>query len=198
MASALDIYLVTLKGTLFAQETENVFAYELLSGGGSGAPLSAGLAAQFYISVVLPILQIVSVEMVFNEIYVENVDDPTDFFTDPISGAGVVTGSCEPPFVAWAFRLIRSTRLSRNGAKRIPGVPSVAIVDDAPDPSRLAALSDFADAYAGNVVFSSNTFAPIIYRKPSSVHPSGLGFLASGAEFVRLSTQNSRKIGRGR
>lgn len=70
----------------------------------------------------------------------------TDFLvqplSDPPSGQQVSDFSSSVP--AWSFQLVRQTRLTRNGGKRIPGVPDILAINNAPTATAVTLSQDVA------------------------------------------------------
>lgn len=119
-------------------------------------------------------------------------------YETPIAGA--VAGEYLSSAVAWSFQLVRATRTTRHGSKRIAGVPETYVSNNV--------------AVAGTVTTQLNSFAaqlaqplfveyggldgmeltPVILKSPvlTTAAPTVINRVASGA-YRGVGTQNSRK-----
>lgn len=119
-------------------------------------------------------------------------------FTTPIEGA--VSGQTMPPFCAWGFKYQRTTKATRNGAKRIMPVSEDDVLNGVPIETAVIRCNQLAEALADTIAITWEgvfglTIEPIIVRKDT-----GFGDIRnpiSGVTFERLTTQNTRKLGRG-
>ena len=108
---------------------------------------------------------------------------------------GLVTGTAQPPYIAWEFIYRRATALTRNGFKRFAGVTEED-VDQAGNVqagilANLVALAD--DLEQPLTGPGSQPFSPVIYGRPIPSNPTPrIGFV-SQVQFLRVTTQNSRK-----
>jgi len=122
-------------------------------------------------------------------------------FETPFQGG--TGGQPMPQFNAWAFKLNRTSRLTRNGAKRFPGVPEDLWNDNAPAIAAVAPLAALA-AYLGNVISllsfdggdNDILLGPEIKGKPI-LGDDPVFNDCNSAQFRTVSTQNTRKQGRG-
>jgi hypothetical protein len=113
--------------------------------------------------------------------------------------AGTLSGEVEPPQNALSFKLIRTTKLTRHGSKRIGGYGDALIADGhgttLPGDVR---ITDIETALASplNIVLGVDVVValePVICRfLPGSETPSGINPI-KGALFRGLGSQNSRK-----
>jgi len=130
-----------------------------------------------------------------------NLTTPGDFENRPlINSVGTQPGEGMPPYVSWAFTLYRASRLSRNGYKRIVGVPEALVSNGIAIPAAAAYLTAFAGVLASPITdpASGAVFKPVIYRKfaTSTGGQPGTFDIAAGV-YGGVSTQNTRKFGRG-
>jgi hypothetical protein len=120
-----------------------------------------------------------------------------------------------PPFVAIPFTLLGENPAVKNGAKRIVGVPegptSDGILDGAGYIGDCEALGDgMAAAITAGAVIPTDTWAPTIvkrvrsgtagdyeYRLPENIGETVLSRIAGTLLDLVLSSQVSRKFGRG-
>jgi hypothetical protein len=122
--------------------------------------------------------------------------DDTDFFEKPEGLAGVRGGEAMPPFVSWGFRLNRTSREFRPGAKRITGVAEQDVVNGVPtltiEPDLDLAAAKLGDAIS-RITGGNDLWEPALVRELVGLPPSEFT-LVTGAEFIRVTTQNSRKF----
>lgn len=114
--------------------------------------------------------------------------------------AGLRTGEVMSSFQSWGFRYNRATRLSRNGWKRLAGVSEGDSQNGVAIPGIISALGLAAAAMAQNIsgTLYNVSFEPVIYRaiETGTGQPPG-AFPINGVNYIRITTQNTRKIGRG-
>lgn len=148
---------------------------------------------------------ITSTEITFDGIDITNLSEPTEIFvgdfTSPFSGG--VTGDVLPPFASWAFIKRRATATTRNGQLRLPGVPESLQVNGLATAPAVEDLEAFADIFQLGFSAAATlpqpftaTFVLRIVRKDAT-GALVLSNSISGVEYTRISTQNTRKFGRG-
>lgn len=141
-------------------------------------------------------------QVIHNNLQIKNLSNGVDFYEDDPN----LTGSIEAPdteilpsYFALGFKMIRDSLVTRNGSKRIVGVPegNVSGNEYVGDP---VAISDFENALVANLEVGLVTVAfPIIVKRPIPT-PAGSDYVYSsvnGAQFQGVTTQNTRKQGRG-
>lgn len=107
-------------------------------------------------------------DVIGESVIVEDVTLGLEFGTAPWSWTGLDAGESCPPYVAYGIRLNRGNKTTRNGYKRIAGVPESA--QDAGDLNQvtITALETLAnDLFVGDVEITlpddrTFTFVPII------------------------------------
>lgn len=170
----------------------NVFYYEQINGSNGAQEL-----ADTYFANITPLtIEVQSTGAVHTAIEVRNVDNPEDFYTlVPSSGnVGLLTGDGMPRYNAWGFRKNRANSLYRNGAFRVPGVTESTQANGAPTSGALEDLGTLADAMGSDLIGTSGDKWAL--RIPSGSFVGGarpLPTLISSVQFVRMTTQNSRK-----
>jgi len=184
--------------TADANPALNVYAFRQNSGSGTAIDL-----ANAFRGAILPlIVGVQSVAVGHVDFTVTNLDNPSDFVVSPVSsedGTGTQTGDCLPRYNAFAFFYARATRDSRNGWKRIMGVPeSVQVNGEVTNSGELAALATLAAGMAAGLVDGGgNSWSPRIYRreviKDDVVIVARADFGISGVSYHGLTTQNTRK-----
>lgn len=130
-----------------------------------------------------------------------NMSNNTDLYTNTTVVEGDVTASAAmltPSFVSLGFLLRRESLATRNGYKRIAGLPDDAIDGNAwtGTNSDIVAIEN---ALAADLSEGLTTLVePVIVKRPI-VAPVGSYVYSSigAAEFRGIGTQNSRKAGRG-
>jgi len=182
------------------QDCLNVYYYLQVSGISGNA---ADLISAWNINV-LPVLQTIqSVFISHLAIGAKNLDDPTDFSLLP--HVPVVTGNqvgeAMPPFAAWAFRLTRQQTNIHHGAKRIAGLSEASQDAGVALPGFRPNLDNFAAVLGTNYVgVAGGVYEPRIMRKTKVLIPPSIvytDFPMGAGQYIRLTTQNTRKFGRG-
>ena len=195
-----DRYRLDDLQTYLSQGCLNIYFYKWISGSGGGA---ADLIAAWEDAMLDPITDIQVASLTHVAIQSINVDDVTDYGLDvPVTNnVGNNSGQGMPPFVCWAFRYNRATRAVRNGQKRIPGVPESGVEDGVASSGSLDALAGVATAMAGTLVSDALChYEPRIMRRvfdPGTGITTYTDFPISGVIYTRVSSQNTRKFGRG-
>jgi hypothetical protein len=191
MGIAGNIYQVKVHQRLLSQDLMNVFYYEQVTAAGDATELAETVDNEI-VDLMLPI-QVDDLEHFGVEVI--NLDDLTDFFTLNVNKFGS-TGATEslPSFVAYAFRLNRTTRETRNGAKRIAGVPEGAVNGNTVVAPFVAPAVTLANAMGAELTaaVTLNRYKPVIHRRGSATLPDATNDVAS-CTFLGVSTQNSRK-----
>lgn len=190
-----DRYSLYHKYTLLGQECMNHFVYEQIDGpGGAG-----DLAIAYGLDIFPEFKDVQSVSAVTTEFQVINHDDDSDFSTlsCTVGCAGTVAGDPLPPFVSWAFRKNRGTRASRNGQLRIAGVTEAHTLDGAATAAALTLLNNLATALSANISNGEQGTWTLRIPRFGALGALVAVFPISSVGYVRLSTQNTRKPGRG-
>lgn len=141
-----------------------------------------------------------------------DVTNGLDFYILNTPGdTGAVGGQVMPPFVAWSFLQRRTSRVTRNGHKRVPGVPEASVADGVTVFSgtqlgffkNLFSLSQ--NVPSETVMGASGNIQPVIIGRTLNLFGipptyeldlTKVNFVA-GLEYRAVSSQNSRKFGRG-
>jgi len=197
-----DLYQLIDRQEFASQTVLNVYYYRLVSSGGS-APFANDLALAFFETLIPAIIDVQVEGLHHNALEVSCPDDPSDFITLTIvapDGVGTAGTDGLPPFVAGAIRLNRASRELRNGQKRLAGPPESAQTNGTVTGTYTTSMNVIAALMAGSLTETghSSVFVPRIVRKqrtPPYAITADIGI--SSAEFTKLSSQNTRKIGRG-
>jgi hypothetical protein len=183
----------------------NVYHFEVTSVTGTPVINNDGAAwvAWFYGDFILPILQVQNTALSHQRIEVNNLMDyTTEFgvFNPTTASLGQVTGNYSSAAIAWSFELVRLFRTTRNGSKRIAGVPE-ALVDNnvaaGTAPTNLQAVANMLES-AQFVMNTGGTVGlsmrPVIIRKPPTVGvPPTVVNPVANVLYRGVGSQNSRK-----
>jgi len=214
-----DLYLVTLFGQIFGQQTVNTFTYTQLTEETS-PDVSAEVLANAFYGAFLGASGVLngtafSTAQSYNAIRVLNLfDDVSDFFEMAISPVetGATAGATMPPYVTYAFRTPWLGLGVRRGQKRFSGVLETEVNNGVLQPAVLATLEDVQGALGQQLIGSSGTYNPVIVRRVKTLDPDTGKYVyslpsnptqlfqvgaPSWSAVQYSSTQNSRKYGRG-
>lgn len=182
------------QGTTF----RNVFWYRHQNGlDGLGQELADGFLA----AVNTLWRDFVTVDVNLQSIQVSNLGT---VFPDANATWGVVgsnAGPTEPQFVAAQCRLRRSTKETRDGFKRISGIPSAGVTDGSLTGVNFTQWQNLCDAFDSNISDGgAGLFEPIIVNRKSLVNlPTSYTYtnVVGVNARARVTSQNTRKVGRG-
>lgn len=211
-----DVYMVTLRQTLLGQRVSNVFFYEQFA---AFTPTTGTVAfdlAQTFANVVMPGINNVQPTDVVNvAVDVENLFVGSDVGTEAQTGGGAFGTNTVASFSAPAFKLAVPGKTTRAGAKRIAGIANNLVTDgvitDATWLATAATLEGLMEQnLAGMTPTTPNVFRPVVvkrikeiiagktkYRLPNVLGEKVIQVIGDVILTLILSTQNSRKIGRG-
>jgi len=172
---------------------------------------AAELHAQFKV-VVLPLIQnVIANQAHIMALSTQNIVPSADNVFETFGTTDFVgqrAGEEMPPFVTWAFRYDRVSSAVRNGQKRIGPISESdqsAGVAIGTITSNLNSLASQMGAVLGTIGITS-LYTPRIFRvgAPSRIIPEKIiaakiqaDFDVGDVGYVRISTQGSRKFGRG-
>jgi len=192
-----DTLELTLYQRLFDSiEVRNVLHYRVAA---IGTMEEEGLATAFNLDVLPAFLDLQDNDIKHYRQTVLNLNDDlgyADVTLIPEQG-GTVAGGADSPFVAYGFRKNRATRQTKSGQLRIAGVPEGASSGGILSPLFQTEVDTLATAL-GSAIFdgTGGRYLPLIVSK----NPDG-SFRArspiSDFQFVSITSQNSRKYGRG-
>jgi len=188
-----DIYKLVTTYQFLGEEMSNVWHYRQTDGPGGVFELFEGFNA----SVLPDVLDIQSVGVEWLTADIINYDNPGDFgsFSYPGTTLGTRAGEAQPPFVCWAFRLNRTSRVTRNGQKRIGGVSEADVQNGVASSGVLTPLDNAAIVMGTIIDGGFNAWEPVIVRltETAPIEPAVVNSISEGV-YVRVSTQNSRKF----
>jgi len=192
------VYKVVDNQSFLGMVARNVYWYRQTEGTETDA---AALANLFAVNIMPSIVAFQTTLVTHDHIYVENQALAGDFYDlYPTSGnVGEVAATTLPPFVALAFRLNRSVRGIHNGQKRYAGIPEEGVLNGILNPS-YTTLVDTLAALIGSDLANGDLsliYEPVIRHQTTPT--SGVyGYIrVASAVFTRVSSQNTRKYGRG-
>lgn len=201
-----DVFEIIDYQTRATETFTNVYYYFQQSAANPATASAVGVAFQ---TQVLPfILAIQSVSILHTRLEVQQLGSLNNFAEVILSNAdGEVTGENMPTFIAAPFRLFRDTKETRSGWKRIAGMVEENIAGDFFEATYLSALQTAANGLETSLTPSGFTLFPCIVggkydttQDPPVLKPptQWVYNLIQGIEAVnRVTTQNSRKRGRG-
>ena len=195
-----DLIQIDARVTHLGRETHNVFHYRVASR--DEGITYADVANHFEDWWGNHPATIMSANAVLDLVEITNLTNGLDIYQQSFSTAGLLGGADMPTFTAWGFRLIRTTRLTRHGSKRFVGVIEETTLGNSPAASIEDELSAVAVGLEAGIMVSGTTtditLTPIIIGRTLNeenqyVLDTTKVNLVSGAEFTRITTQNSRK-----
>lgn len=202
MAALLgDLLQFTVFQTLAGQQCLNVYYYRVTSLTGFTNDGYEPLLGEFITQVILPTQDFQSVHVQYDSVEVRNLSNGVDFFNvsyAPGFATGDITGDVLPSYVTYTFRLVRETLATRNGYKRIAGVPESAGSANGFTPGTTL-IQAYTDAVSADLVLGLVTIAePVIVKRPISVPAGDYVYSSIGsADFRGVGSQNTRKPGHG-
>lgn len=214
-----DIYQITAKQRYLGETAINVYFYEqrapFVPIGGNEADF---VLAEWQLQILPNILPCQSVKVVYEKISVKNLYDNTQQAIELVSHTGTnpdLSTDEMASFAALGFSLQTQSGAVRSGAKRLAGQIEGGITDGVLTGSGiLTAAADASDAMKDTIktglLFDFPTFFPVIvkrvkdgvppdvvYRLPENAAEGVFADVASVLFDVLVTTQNTRKIGRG-
>jgi len=195
-------YVITMRSHAVTndQSIQNVFCYEVID----GTPTAEFLGDYFKANVLPTIQAILSNGTIIDDFYVVNLEVPSDFATVTSGDDGDIGGDSMPTFVAFEFEYVRTDRTINNGRKAFALVPEDSVVGGVVTPTVRALCNTLADQLAADLVDVGigASYRPKIWRRPGvyaagAVAAPGSFFPVADVKFNRISSQNTRKTGRG-
>jgi hypothetical protein len=194
-----DVVRIKMCAEMFGQEICNVFYY-LVSVWTGNADFD-DVANSFLGNVRDPIQALQDEDLTYQELVIDNVTNGVDFLILPLTGSGTRTNvEALPSFNALTFGLVRTTKLTRNGSKRLGGFSEDQISGNDVTMSGAAqaqlknALSAFLQDQSPAVEYQLKPI--IVGRNPNGSLDLTRINLVSGITNPTVSTQNSRKATR--
>lgn len=203
MPTTGDVFRITMCAELFGQDVCNVFHYIVAAWTGNVS--LEDVIDDFVTTVVTPVKAMQSSSLVYTMISIADAMSPEVYFEKPYTSAGGATSTPSlPSYAAVGFKLVRTDRTTRNGFKRFAGVIEGDVTANALTNPNLSGWTAIETALAADLTVSGSgggaaTLAPAIVRM-SPLDPyqvSEVNLVSSAEVNANVTTQNSRKVGRG-
>lgn len=184
----------------------NVFYYQIAA---AEADATLESVAEAYATDMLLISkQMQTASLVHTVLSLRNLTNGVDIHDETLNVAGTNAGEYLPSFVALAFRLVRATGLTRHGAKRIGGIPEAFVSGNVLINNLSGILPMYEAALAEDITWPGSgtdgvTATPVLIgRYPADSPNAGQLDLTKvngiqSAQYIRVSSQTSRRLGRG-
>lgn len=190
--AAGDVFRCRFQYTFDGERMEN--RYHLLQA--TGVLGASEIASQLAIDWIPDLRAVQSTGVLYTQIVVINLDDPTDFFTLGLGLAGLRIGDPCPSFVAWGFIFQTTNRLFRSGGCRIGGVSEADMDNGIANGPALGVLATLSAELAATLINAALTdsWNLVLHREPTD--PPTLPELTVGissTNYARVTTQSSRK-----
>jgi hypothetical protein len=211
-----DVYSLTLRQTLLGQRINNVFFYEQIAAYTPTSGTIAQALAEAFEDQILSFVNSMQTTDVSNvQIDAENLFSDTDLASIPITGGGGAGTNTVSAFMAFPFKFAVAGKSTKAGSKRIGGVASNlqsdGVVTDATTiTSGIALANHMQDNLNGVTPATADIWRPVVvkrikqviagkikYRLPNEISEKTVQAIFEVLFTLILSTQNSRKIGRG-
>ena len=121
MASIGDIIRLTVSGKYQGQDVVNVFFYEI-GAGTTGAIVPEAWLPDWANEFEAKVLPTLSTDLIYDRIVYDNLTDGLEFADVGIDARGVDGSDPLPSANAMAVKMSRTTKITRNGAKRYAGL----------------------------------------------------------------------------
>lgn len=209
--AAGDFYEVVVRGQIAASQIRNVFWYHQLTGVEGAEQLAPNIETQ----IIEKLRAVTSTATQFTGYSVRNHNDAIDFYDENFSPvrAGLRTGDRTPTMLAIAFRTLRRRTDMRHGFKRVGGIAENDLFGDSFSAALGILLDDLAAEFSSDQasVGVASTWNPVIvrreayttesgktaYRVPAVIGASDFYLADRWEKQILLTTQNTRKAGRG-
>ena len=157
------VYELIVKGSVGGTPTVNVFGYYNV-GFSPSLPGAGVLNGLFDSQVMAAWSALTSTAVTLTEVSSRRLNNLTDFNTFPISQVGLVIGDRGTDFSAFKIGLIRSTKETRSGHKRIAGLVEIQTTASGNliDAATLTLLTTLAGDFASQLLAGGDDFRPCI------------------------------------
>jgi len=208
-----DIYQLLDFQRFLSQEVENVYFYRQTAEDAL-FPSAKALVDMWNSQVRIGLTNLQSTGLTHYRYQAINLFNPGELYDVLDSDAGSAVGDVANSFVAWGFAAPRTNRLIRASKRRLAGVIETDITNGAANSGALAKLNPLAVSFNAQlvnaVVGGSNVFVPVAvkripyttedgnpaYRLPESSAEAVFRIISNWG-YERVTTQSSRKIGKG-
>lgn len=140
---------------------------------------------------------------------IRNLTNGVDIYEEVTNNVGLAGGEACPNFVSYGFRLVRTDASTRHGSKRVGGLSESGVIGNTAPAAFTASLNACAAAFAADITFPGSgtdefTGEPVIVGRFPAASPMhgqlDLGTInpVAACQYVRITSQTSRRKGRGR
>ena len=186
------IYQVVLEQNYGSETLKNVWHY-LHSVGDDDE--QSDCAQAFDDDMMFTIAAITNTSLSFNEIRVANLTGLlADAVLVPSESEGNIVGSLAPSFVAASYRYVRTSKETRNGAKRFCGMVEENLNGNDFTSAYFTTLQSAETTFASTLTGATGVYEPIILRKPDIGGVWLYNEVATVIALNRVTTQTSRKF----
>lgn len=198
-----SLFEVRVFGTYLGVSMQNVFWYL-----GLFVPdtiLAVTVQASFEAEVAVSWEGTVNAEWDGDRITIDEVTSVQNFLDASTSiGPGLVVGDAMAPHACVGLRMLRETKATRSGWKRIAGVTETQITEGKLVAGGLTTFGTLLTDFRTDLVVGAETVEPVIVRKTFTGEPPVLdppsswiyNTIGGGIVLEDLTTQNSRKFSR--
>jgi len=190
--------------TMFSQQILNVFHYQVVSIETTITyeDIFDAFDNQWNISLA-PLL---STALILDTLTARNLTNEIDIADHISNFAGDVSGESLPPFMSYGFRFNRLSGITRHGYKRFAGVSESVVLGIGHNPSFNSVITAMSEALAEGLVRTGTAadfeMLPVIIGRTKNENDTYELDLTrvngvNGVAFAGISTQNTRKVGRG-
>lgn len=185
------LYELVLESSASGQPMKSVFHYLTTLGQDD---MQEEVADSFDATIMSDLAGILNSNISFDNIRVANLTGVlADWNLTPSQGSGDVIGSNMAAFTAASYVLNRTTKETRNGAKRFPGMVEENVNGASFTGPYFTALEAFAIVLASQITGGGVNADLVILRKPDILGVWLYNDVANAQALNRLTTQNSRK-----
>lgn len=189
--TSTGLYEVTLEMNAGGQPLKSVFHYLATLGQDDDQDL---IAAAFDEDVAPAIANIMNTNIQLDFIRAANLTgDLADAVIPSTVSAGQVVGSNMAAFTAAPFRLVRTTKETRNGSKRIPGMIEENVNGAIFTGPFFTAMESVAATMSAQIATTGIIADIVILRRPDVAGVFTYNEVSTVVALNRLTTQNSRK-----
>lgn len=196
MPTSPNIYQVVTRQGISGVFGTNVYWYR----NDTGIPTATAeiLAQVFENTVITRALPFLSTGLIYTDLSVIRVSDPTDFFEKSYAAgalAGTVAGERMPAFVGLGFRSSKPPPSERRAFKRIMGIPEAVVNDQSIVTTYQADVDNFAAGLGTNLVsIDGPSFEPVVVKRPVKFGDPLVTYRAVPEwSFYGVTSQSSRK-----
>lgn len=202
-----NIIQITDVQSFLSQQLLNVYFYRVVSF--EAQVTLQDIAQQFETLGMAVVADVQSTSVLHSMAIVKNLSNGIDIFEEPANIPGErTTAENMPSFVALGFRLIRSSGTTRHGSKRIGGIAEEATSGNTIVAGYSTYLTNVTNFMGGHLLRTGTVdedfdLEPVIVGR-IPVGSVGAGELnlsvinpVSSAQYIRVTTQTTRRAGRG-